>query len=57
MLFGICDESLMMNSPAAMRTVENQQRTGVSHIEAMRHKDFVLCNVTCDVIKLCALQL
>ena len=47
----------MMTSPAAMRTVENQQWPGVSHIEAMCHKDVLLCNVTCDVIKLCALQL
>ena len=35
----------------------NHQRSGVSHIEAMCHKDVLLCNVTCDVIKLCALQL
>ena len=36
---------------------EYSGKPGVSHIEAMCHKDVLLCNVTCDVIKLCALQL
>ena len=47
----------MMTSQAAMRTVENHWWPGLSYIEAMCHKDVVLCNITCDVIKLCALEL